>query len=201
MEAQWVRDQLPAHCRKVLDLGCGIGALFPTIGISRVIGLDLNSDGLAHTRDRFQDIPLTCGGVEKLPFTDRAVDAITLQHVIEHLDAADRAAREWRRVLKPGGVALILTPNAAFADPSVFDDPTHVHLYSGGGLAELLRSAGFEIVDVRSIGLPWFRGYAQVRSGWRLRRFVTHNAQMLSSLPGLRWRGQTLCCTARRPGS
>ena len=102
-------------------------------------------------------------------------------------------------MLRPGGVLLIQTPNAAFVDPSVFEDPTHVHLYFAPELGREVELAGFEILDLRTLGLPWFRGYGKRPGGWRLRRLVTGQAPLFSKLGPLRWRGQTLCCAARRP--
>ncbi len=199
MEARWVREHLRSAGGKVLDLGCGIGALVPSIGLERAIGVDYCGDGLVHTRARFPNVPLTCAAAEQLPFADASFSAITLQHVVEHITATGSSAAEWCRVLKPKGTLLVLTPNASFSDPCVFDDPTHVQLFDRHDLPGLLKSVGFEIVDLRTIGLPWFRRYGRIPSGWRLRRFVTRNARSLSAFGPLRWKGQTLCCVARRP--
>ena len=103
-------------------------------------------------------------------------------------------------MLQPGGVALLLTPNRRFSDPSVYDDDSHVHIFAADDLRQVVRDAGFSIIDARSLGLPWFRDYARWPGTWRLRRFVTQRAGALSQIPGCRWRGQTLCCAARRPG-
>jgi SAM-dependent methyltransferase len=127
------------------------------------------------------------------------VEAITAQHVIEHLVDPVAAAHQWFQALKPGGAALILTPNAVFTDLTIFDDPTHIRLYTPTQLCLLLRQVGFEIVESRSLGLPWFREYNSLPSGWRLRRWVTRHARGLARWPGLRWKGQTLCVAARRP--
>jgi hypothetical protein len=64
----------------------------------------------------------------------------------------------------------------------------------------LLRT-GFTILDQRSIGLPWLRRHRCVPAGWRLRRFVTRGARLLSMLPHWRWKGQTLCFAARKESS
>jgi len=199
MEADWVRAHLPPGAGRVVDLGCGIGSLFDAIGTSRAIGVDHQPSGLPHTRSRFPLVPLVCGGAERLPFADASLDGLTLQHVVEHLAETRRVFRELHRVLRPGGVLLLLTPNAEFCDPSVFEDPTHVHIFNRRDLPNGLRDVGFDIVNLRTIGLPWFRGYGSVPSAWRLRRFVTQHAIALSMVPPWRWSGQTLCCAARRP--
>lgn len=199
MEAAWIRAHLPRDARRVLDLGCGGGALLPIIGLDRSIGIDLQASGLAHTRRRFPKVPMVCGSADRLALRDGSVDAITLQHVIEHLEDVPAALAEWHRVLTPGGTLLVQTPNADFVDPSVFDDPTHVHLFTMTELARSVAAAGFEVVDLRTMGLSWFRGWDGVSAMWRLRRFVTDHATFLSRMPGLCRSGQTLCCAARRP--
>jgi len=199
MEAAWIRAYLPRDARRVLDLGCGGGALLPTIGLHRSIGIDLQAGGLAHTRRRFPGVPMLCGSADRLALGDASVDAITLQHVIEHLEDASAALAEWYRVLIPGGILLVQTPSAHFVDPSVFEDPTHVHLFAAEELGRAIAAAGFVVADLRTLGLSWFRGWDGLSVLWRLRRFVTRHATSLSCIPGLRRGGQTLCCAARRP--
>jgi SAM-dependent methyltransferase len=134
-----------------------------------------------------------------LPFANASLDGLILQHVVEHLTAVEMTCREFYRILRPEGVLLLMTPNGEFSDLSVFDDPTHVQIFNRRGLCDILASAGFSIVDLRTLGLPWFRAYHTIPSGWRLRRFVTKHAVVLSTVPYWRWGGQTLCCAARRP--
>lgn len=199
MEVQWIRQQLPSRATCIADIGCGIGALFDVIGRSRVVGVDYCNDGLTHTRRRYPEIPLYCAYAESLPFADGSLDAITLQHVIEHIEPSKNALREWFRVLKPGGRLIMLTPNAHFCDPSVFEDTSHVHIFDHHDLHQAVTQRGFEMIELRTLGLPWFRHYHTIPMGWRLRRFVTRQARLLSNLPLCRWKGQTLCCVARRP--
>jgi len=198
MEAGWVRRQLPKDARRVLDVGCGNGALFEAMGPQRVVGIDRCADGLGRTRQRFRSTPLVCADAATLPLRDGAVDAVTSQHVIEHLPKYAAACAEWRRVLAAGGVLLVLTPNVEFVDPAVFEDETHVHLFDKDDLADTLIGAGFEIVELCSLGLPWFRNYQSLPSGWRFRRLITRRSTTFSTVPFLKWRGQTLCCAARR---
>lgn len=199
MEVDWIRANLPSTGARVIDIGCGAGALFDAIGRERAVGIDHSEQGLSRTRQVRGAAPVLCADTRRIPFADQTVDAVTVQHVIEHLTDCDAACREWRRLLKPGGVLLVLTPNVRFVDPSVFDDDTHVHLFDGSDLRDTLSAAGFEIIDLRTLGLPWCRWYHRLPSGWRLRRFVTTRARGLSQVPFCRWRGQTLCCAARSP--
>ncbi len=201
MEVDWVRSVMPARCRRVLDVGCGGGALLRTIDAPFMIGLDHAAPGLARTRAEAPRVRLVCGDSLSLPVADQSVDAVLAQHVIEHIEDPERACRDWLRVLRPGGGLLVLTPNGRFSDASVFHDETHVHIFNAAELTLLLERAGFDIRERRTLGLPWFRDYHALPAGWRLRRAVTTRAQWLSRLSMWRWKGQTLCCAARRPAS
>ncbi len=96
--------------------------------------------------------------LDTLPRPDAAYDAVICSHVLEHV-ADDRAAlRELRRVLAPGGFAVLQVPIATRAestdeDPALppeersrrFGDPTHVRLYAEPDYVRRLEEAGFAV--------------------------------------------------------
>ncbi len=101
-----------------------------------------------------------------VPFKDGAFDLIVCVHVLEHVPDDRRAMREMVRVLKPGGVAMLLVPivleQPTLEDPAVvtpaqrktaYWQEDHMRLY-GGDFAERLEEEGFSVtVDrwVRSL--------------------------------------------------
>jgi SAM-dependent methyltransferase len=201
MEVDWVRRALGAASSPVADVGCGIGGLFPTLETRHPIGVDYLLEGLLETRRRHPWVPLVCADGGKLPFRDATLTAVTAQHVLEHIADADGLLREWRRVLRPGGRLVILTPNRLFSDPTVYDDDTHVKIYDPADLRMLFHRTGFDVVDIRTLGLDWCRHYKRFPGGWRVRRLVLGYARLLSRVPGLAGRGQTLCGLAAVPPS
>jgi SAM-dependent methyltransferase len=94
-----------------LDVGCGSGGAAARLkgraGVASVVGLDASelAIGLA---SRY-DVPLVRGDALALPFGDGSFDVATCFDVWQHLDPGDdlRAAAELRRVLRPGGVAIV----------------------------------------------------------------------------------------------
>ncbi len=145
---------LPAHPGgRLLDVGCGTGAVVAQL---RRLGWDaegLDPDPAAVAVATGAGIPVTLGMLADLdePAHHATYDAVTLSHVIEHLhDPAAELARI-RRLLKPGGLLWIATPNLEAlghrrfgADWLGLDPPRHLVLFTGESLAALLRRTGFE---------------------------------------------------------
>jgi SAM-dependent methyltransferase len=105
----------------------------------------------------------------RIPRPDAAYDAIICSHVLEHV-ADDRVAmRELRRVLAPGGWAVLQVPIAARAErtdeeePGThlppeeragrFGDPTHARLYAEADYVRRLEEAGFSVRATSAVEL------------------------------------------------
>lgn len=102
--------------------------------------------------------------VQSLPFADAAFDALLCHHVLEHVPDDRRAMGELRRVLRPGGWAVLQSPidsalavtneDASVTDPRererVFGQSDHLRQY-GRDYADRLRAAGFEVSAERFI--------------------------------------------------
>ena len=103
----------------LLDAGCGTGIEAANLqrlrpGL-RVHGVDISSVSLAGAAGR-PDAPgarFYQAALERLPFADSVFDYITAHEVIEHVEEPAVVLREFGRVLKPGGVCAIATPNGA----------------------------------------------------------------------------------------
>ncbi len=99
---------------KVLEAGCGIGTdgvRFAAAG-AEYTGLDFSPTALALARHRFEmeGLPgrFVSGSVTQLPLRDQTFDLVFSHGVIHHVDDTKGAVREFSRVLKPGGTALIM---------------------------------------------------------------------------------------------
>ena len=106
---------LGAH-QKVLVAGCGYGheALFirKELGTT-VTGVDMEKlwDPVAEWGADIAGLELLVGSVQDLPFADNSFDLVFFHHVIEHVGSPSVSLRELSRVLRPGGLIYIGTPN------------------------------------------------------------------------------------------
>jgi SAM-dependent methyltransferase len=106
-------DELLGDADRVLEAGCGRTSRLVQhrSRIAELVGVDVDVDaGRANAAlDRFVAADLC----RPLPFEDGTFDLVYANFVIEHLGEPLAAFREWRRVLRPGGSALVLTSNGA----------------------------------------------------------------------------------------
>lgn len=98
----------------VLEAGCGIGtdgARFAAVG-ARYTGLDFSPSAIELARRRFDlyDLPgrFVAGSVTDLPFPSDTFDLVFSHGVIHHVTDTEKAAKEFGRVLKPGGTAIVM---------------------------------------------------------------------------------------------
>ena len=174
-----LRDRAP-----VLDLGCGRGELLLMLRDAGVEAEGVDGDpGLVQAAHRRGLNVVEGDMLEVLRHRpDDSAGAITALHVAEHLEPATLLAllAEARRVLRPGGVLLIESP-----DPSTLRvgaslfwlDPTHRRPLLAETLHLFLRASGLEIVRTdRRIRSRTQSGWVparrscrpRVRVGWRI---------------------------------
>jgi ubiquinone/menaquinone biosynthesis C-methylase UbiE len=101
---------------RVLDLGCGPGIYLAALAArdpsSVLVGADLSLGMLGSARDGGTNRVVNIEAV-RLPFRDDAFDAAMANHMLYHVDPIPDAAREVRRVLRPGGAFLAVTNSRA----------------------------------------------------------------------------------------
>jgi demethylmenaquinone methyltransferase/2-methoxy-6-polyprenyl-1,4-benzoquinol methylase len=118
LDVRWRRLTAAAAVRpgdRVLDAACGTGDLAIAdrkAGASHVTGLDFSEQMLARARrkaaDRTDVLEWVQGDLLALPFEDASFDAATVGFGVRNVADLERALRELRRVLRPGGRLAIL---------------------------------------------------------------------------------------------
>jgi SAM-dependent methyltransferase len=138
------------HASSMLDVGCSAGYVLAAAESLklRATGVDYASwaAGFAHERG----FKTAAASLTELPFRDSSFDLVTAKHTLEHVLAPKTAMAELHRVLKPGGVAMIVVPDVAYRRNVAHYQPDrlgwqhHVY-YDVPTLSRGLEEAGFEI--------------------------------------------------------
>ena len=117
-----------------IDIGCGLGTESVSLARDgrRIIGIDYDH-ATAHTAATLLD-GTVCADARVIPIASNALDWVCSSHIIEHFTDPDRHVAEIARVLRPGGVGVVLTPN----EPADFENPFHVHLFTPDALRSML---------------------------------------------------------------
>lgn len=152
-----VYRRLAGHCagRDVLEAGCGEGygaELIASVADS-VIGVDYDELTVAHVRACYPRVDMRQGNLAELPLPKDSVDVVVNFQVIEHLWDQPQFVAECRRVLRPGGLLLMSTPNRITFTPDRDTpvNPFHTRELNASELTELLASGGFTMVSMAGV--------------------------------------------------
>ncbi|MFO0972147.1 MAG: class I SAM-dependent methyltransferase [Phycisphaerae bacterium] len=145
--------------RRLLDIGCGKGALLAHAAAAgwTVHGVDVSADAVQFVRD-IRRLPATRGELDEIDFPAGAFDVVHANHVVEHLRDPCADLRSIRRWLAPSGRLAIEVPNEFEnlffalgrrllpASRMVRADPSpHVQFFSPRSLRAALERAGFDV--------------------------------------------------------
>src|ERR1700731_3036984 len=152
-----VYQRLTPRCagREVLEAGCGEGYGADLIaGVARrVVAVDYDAAAVAHVRDRYPGVEVMQANLAKLPLTDASMDVVVNFQVIEHLWDQPQFVAECARVLRPGGLLMVSTPNritfSPGRDPPI--NPFHTRELNAAELAELLVGGGFSVTAMLGV--------------------------------------------------
>ena len=139
---EWLHDHRHLVGGRLLDAGCGNRpyAVWYEPLVEQAVSLDAAvGDGVS-----------VVGFADHLPFKDASFDTVLCTEVLEHVTDAERAAAEIRRVLKPGGHALVTVP---FLYP-VHEAPYDFRRLTHFGLRDLFERHGCEVVGLEARGGP-----------------------------------------------
>jgi SAM-dependent methyltransferase len=148
---------------RLLDIGCGTGYFAGMMLRSgwTVKGIEKNKKAREFAAARFSLDVIEPDKLSTLP--DRGFDCITMWHVLEHLHDPFRYTNEIKRMLDPGGFAVIAVPNCASSDSSyykddwaAFDVPRHLWHFNPSSFGRFCEETGFKIVGQKRLPLDAF---------------------------------------------
>jgi 2-polyprenyl-3-methyl-5-hydroxy-6-metoxy-1,4-benzoquinol methylase len=206
----------------VLDIGCGDGYHVCVFNTNKdvqekasFIGIDISpmkihiASHLARALS-FENVSFRTGSAETLEFSDNSTDIVLCSDVVEHLSYPEKCFTDIFRILKPGGVAIITTPNASYPllklkeyirgkNTILTDKEEHISLK---GLKEWIRiskNSGFTVSDVRR-GALIFGGYPYNRHPV-LFSFIMLIDQILDRLPFFKNWGEAITLKLSKSGN
>jgi 2-polyprenyl-3-methyl-5-hydroxy-6-metoxy-1,4-benzoquinol methylase len=143
---------------RLLDVGCGDGAFLArmkNLGWD-VVGVELDEKAAAAAKTKF-GLEVFIGTLETAGFADESFDAITLNHVIEHVGDPIGLLRRCRDLLRRGGRLVVTTPNGESLGHRIFREhwrglevPRHLMLFSLGTLKRVAFAAGLSVREMRT---------------------------------------------------
>jgi ubiquinone/menaquinone biosynthesis C-methylase UbiE len=205
-----------------LDYGCAEGGYTRALldmGAATASGIDVVTERIETARRTHPDIMFHVSRSEALPFADDSFDGAFVNEVLEHVSDEEQTLNELRRVLRPGGILIVISPNRGFpfeghtihvgkwtSNAPTFMIPWLPRLitdrwvtarnYWPRELRQRIASCGFTIVKSGFI-MPAFEFYPWLPASMAgvFRRHIT----TIDSFPGIRRMGVSNLVVARRP--
>lgn len=194
----------------VIDAGCGDGAPLDALGARYRIaaGFDVSAARVLARSGAPGNWSFSVANLDRgLPLRDGCADAIFANQVIEHVRNPLAFAVEARRVLRPGGLLVVTTPNVRYVkhvwrliargegpmtssrQPRTSEDwdGGHIHYFTPRDLAWITRAAGFgrwrtsALIETRG-ALSWLRrGLARTGSAAPVKHFLSGNTLLVAT--------------------
>ena len=137
---------------RVLEVGCGegYGTALLAAAASSIVGVDYDALTIEHAAARYSQARFVRGNLAALPFESASFDALVTLQVIEHVWNHREFVAECLRVLRPGGLLVVTTPNRLTFSPGsdVPLNPFHTKEFTAAELRELLTRSGFDMTRV-----------------------------------------------------
>jgi 2-polyprenyl-3-methyl-5-hydroxy-6-metoxy-1,4-benzoquinol methylase len=145
---------------KLLDIGCAAGFFLKYARENgwNVEGVEFSKELSNYARIKLK-LTVHIGALSTMNLRPASFDVITLIGVIEHLDNPRSVVDEITKILKPGGILIILTENVGSFLPKVLKSawngympPEHLSYFSKKSILELIHHKGLKLVDDYAIG-------------------------------------------------
>jgi SAM-dependent methyltransferase len=147
------------HDAVVVEAGSGEGygaALLRDAGARVVVSLEYDEAAVRHARSTYSTVGTTRANLAAMPLAAGGADVLVSLQVVEHLWDLPGFLRDCATVLRPGGVAVMSTPNRPVFSPRLGrgekpTNPFHVEELDAEQLRDLLAAAGFADVVVHGL--------------------------------------------------
>jgi SAM-dependent methyltransferase len=175
----------------LLEIGCSYGGFLAEARRDgwNVTGIELNEDAVRYGREQHGLKVFSADLRSTLSERGELYDAVVLFHVIEHVPDPIQFLMDCRKLLKPGGVLVLKTPNASSFAARLsgsfwqwISPPAHLFLYCPRTLDLLLKRTGYQPSTFRSAQGDANNNLFAVLSSVANRTLFSHSSQSLPSL-------------------
>lgn len=156
-----VLARIPPSCRRLLDVGCGTGALGNAVRQTipcEIVGLTYSEEEAEQARKSLEQVVVCDLNTYAFDALGK-FDCIVCSHVLEHLYRPERALEKLRPLLNPDGLLIVALPNIVhwpqrlqflrgrfrYTEGGLMDS-THFRFFDWETSRELVQNAGFQIV-------------------------------------------------------
>lgn len=145
---------------KILEIGCGMGDMIGPLKFKHKVGTDISKEAVKKAKMLFPDCNFVFGDANKrLEFNNGEFDGIILADVLEHIENDSTFLREVSRIVKKGGIVLIITPYTGKYENIELPDELNKEAFGIGGdlrdygynLVDKIKTLGFEIRKIRFV--------------------------------------------------
>ncbi len=156
-----VINRLVPHKGKLLDIGCAYG-IFLELAQEHgwnVTGIEIARHPYHYVKEQLK-IPVYNQPLELIKFPSDSFDAISIFDVIEHLPNPKSTMAEINRILRPGGVLAITTPNIGSFSAKILGKNweevkrirEHIYFFSHDTLGKMLHGLDFKVLKKETAG-------------------------------------------------
>lgn len=138
---------------RILDIGCGIGATLAYHKNRGCEAIGIEADENVQAISKRYGLDIRVGVFSADDFPARSFDYVTLDQVAEHVTNPSELFCGISKILKPGGMVIVTTPNANGFGARFFGRrwlnwhiPYHLQFYTGGSIRILARKARLQVV-------------------------------------------------------
>jgi 2-polyprenyl-3-methyl-5-hydroxy-6-metoxy-1,4-benzoquinol methylase len=170
---------------RLLDIGCSLGYFVEAAWARGWDACGIDVSDYAVDEARRLGLNVFAGTLEQMKFQSGSFDCITMWDVLEHVVDPTKHMTEVRRILAPGGLVVIGTPNI---DHPVFwfmrerwrhlKPREHIYYFGRSSMETLLRKTHFRVVRPPVLARAWFPGHIRARFRAALTRIFRPNDVM-----------------------
>lgn len=143
----------------LLEIGCGNGFFLKAaleLGFKNVVGVELSKDDVDNAHPKIKD-KIIIGAFDDKLFEDNTFDVVCALQVLDHITDPNTFLQNIYKVLKPGGLLLIINHNIhsfltmILGERSPMFNVAHIYLFDKATIRTILKNNGYRVLYTKSL--------------------------------------------------